>query len=166
MNQIKLHNESNNYKATFFFKKKQVKMNRNFGKHQKNLNRCSSYFISELMTLQQPWICGPGSWSWRKNCYTVPSWKMIISKTCPFHDLVKIKGCKFQFHSSHAWKKYIKHVWKTGSFTWKLKNIYNSQEHNIKIKSKLSFSFSFSNKIHKIYIYNYVSLVSLDPQKR
>ena len=34
----------------------------------------------------------------------------------------------------------------------KLQNIYNSQEHNIKIKTKLSFSVSFSNKIYIIYI--------------
>ena len=76
-----------------------------------------------------------------------------MSKTFPFHHLVKIKECKFQFHSQFSRLKNIyKTFLKTGSFTWKLKNIYNSQEHNIKIKTELSFSVSFSNKIYIIYI--------------
>ena len=76
-----------------------------------------------------------------------------MSKTFPLHHLVKIKECKFQFHSQFSRLKNIyKTFLKTGSFTWKLKNIYNSQEHNIKIKTELSFSVSFSNKIYIIYI--------------
>jgi len=61
MNQIKLHNESNNYKATNL--KKNPSENEQKLWEASKKNSTDVHFISELMTLQQPWICGPESWS-------------------------------------------------------------------------------------------------------